>query len=425
MKTAFIIESQYEYRHLGPLIDEFLYNNENVFVFIFKNLSFTKNVLKPWQIPDVDNIPQFLNGTPTVIVEENEKFLCKKITDLKPDNIFFHSGVVPDRNLVFEPRSFLIYLRQELKNKTKFYSMAGEFYDSVLWGLEAMEPFDGIFAINEHAKQVQFDILNTRNYHKQNIKESMQKIKISGKPVLDSLLKSSNKSKEKSLVFMTHNFSANKFGRIILSKNRYLNLLKILYKEGDVNLDVIKNFYSKTTYSDIISLIYKTSKDVGMNFIIKSRIKDSQNVEYKELYKLNCDTFYCEEEKSFYPETESSKLISKSKKLIGFKTFAFLEAVISRTKALHLEIPADKTYKKIDKFNIFNRSVRGWEEGTLNNFGSCIQTSRWDDLKKINKFIEMDDPVSERDRGEYLKKYIYPPDLKYSSKYIYKVTLKG
>ena len=98
--------------------------------------------------------------------------------------------------------------------------------------------------------------------------------------------------------------------------------------------------------------------------------------------------------------------------------------MISKTKALHLEIPSENAYHKIDKFNIFNKLVRGCESG-LNNYKSCIQSIKWHDLEKIEQFIEKDEPISEHDRNEYLEKYVYPPNFDTSSKFIYNETLEN
>ena len=38
----------------------------------------------------------------------------------------------------------------------------------------------------------------------------------------------------------------------------------------------------------------------------------------------------------------------------------------------------------------------------------------------VTNSIEKDDPISDHDRNEYLKKYVYPPNFDTSSKFIYK-----
>lgn len=423
MKPAFIIEFQYEYRHLGPLIDEFLLNNETVYLFILNNDRAPKH--GKWSIPNKDNIPEFVNGIPLYKVCINQNDLVKKIKIINPDMVFLHSGVHPNMDLIFYPRNFLKSLKSTLSNKTKFYSFAGEFYDSVMWGLEALDLFDKIFVINEQAKKIQFDILNTRNYDKSDVKASMDKIQVTGKPCFDKMIENSHITKKNSLVLMTHNFANSKFSRINLSKNKYKNLIKIFIREGKIDFEILKNIFDKTIYSDIIRHIYKFSKKSKIDFVIKTRLKDSQNTEYKEFYKLNSDSYICNADTKFYPKTESSDLISSSKKLIGFKTYSFLEAVITRTKALHLEIPRDNLFKKIDKFNIYNEFVRGQEAGSLNNYKSCINSTKWNNFEEIISFIENNDSIDENDRNEYLKKYIYPPDLFLSSKYIYKSILKN
>ena len=423
MKPAFIIEVQYEYRHLGPLIDEFLSNNEKVNIFILNND--IKPKLGNWLISNKDNVPKFKNGIPECTFCINQNDLVKKINLLNPDMLFFHTGVYSNMDLVFHPRDFVKKLKLTLNNKTKFYSFAGEFYDSALWGLEALKLFDKVFVINEHAKKIQFDILNTRKYDKDDIKNSMDKILITGKPCFDKIIENSHISKKNSLIFMTSNFSSNKFGRINLSENKYKNLLKIFYREGGINIDILKDIFYKTTYSDIIKHIYKFSKNSSIDFIIKARFKDSQNSQYDKLHELNSDLFICRKDTLFYPTTESSNLINSSKKMIGFKTFSFLEAVIARTKSLHLEIPGDKTFNKIDKYNIYNNFVRGHGTDSLNNFKSCISSTKWNNLEEITKFIENSDTIDENDRNIYLKKYIYPPDEILSSKYIYKTILNN
>ena len=125
---------------MGPLIDEFLLNNEEVYIFINSSFSslLTKNLVRPWLLPNQDNVPKFTNGKPIIVFTQDEKG-CEKICNIKPDQLFFHSGVHPDNNLIFRPRKYIQYLRQELNRKTKFYSLAGEYYDSALWGIEAIE----------------------------------------------------------------------------------------------------------------------------------------------------------------------------------------------------------------------------------------------------------------------------------------------
>ena len=116
------------------------------------------------------------------------------------------------------------------------------------------------------------------------------------------------------------NFSSNKFGRINLSENKYKNLLKIFYREGGINIDILKDIFYKTTYSDIIKHIYKFSKNSSIDFIIKARFKDSQNSQYDKLHELNSDLFICRKDTLFYPTTESSFLINSSKKMTKLPT---------------------------------------------------------------------------------------------------------
>ncbi len=427
MKTGFVIESQSEYRQLGPLIDELLLNKEDVYIFInsgFYSL-LMKNSIRPWLVPNQENVPNFMNGKPMIVFTQDEKDICEKICNTKPDQLFFHSGVHPDSNLVFRPRKYIQYLKQELNRKTKFYSFAGEYYDSALWGLEAIQGFDNIFIINEHAKKVQFDILNKRNYEKQDIKNSFNKLVVSGKPVLDHIINQKIPDLKDSVILMTHNFSNSQFSRICFANNKYIQLLKIFIKEDKFDYKTLSHLFKNTSYKDIISTIYKSSKGSKLNFIIQSRAKDSQNKVYQNFYALNSDIYNLDGNKIPYPNINTHQMIMNSKKLIAFKSFSFIEAVISKTKALHLEIPTENAFHKIDKYNIFNKSVRGCDQGSLNNYKSCIQSIKWHNLKKIEQFIEKDEPILEHDRNEYLEKYVYPPNFDTSSEFIYKTILEN
>lgn len=420
MKIGFFIANSSECKTLGPIIDESLKQNHTVYVF-FASSSINGFVKKGQNFLSFHTIPKFRNGIPNLISVTHPINLYKKVVDSNIEVIFFHMGFSSTN---FRPIEWLSEFYENKSNIQKI-SIASHYYDICLAPLEIYEYFDKIIILNQHAKQVHYDVLISKGYKKEEIQRFFKKkCIVAGSPLFDNLLNIKNNDLNRDKLLLLYPAFFSPFEKTVMLKHYKISILQLMrfpYKDN------VFNYFSNFSFLELINSLNEYCMFANIEFHSKSRFKDPKY--YKEHLDKICNYHFFHEETSHFPFTKSQEMMKDARVVISSRSFGVMEAVALGIPAINIQQPFnDKILKTLDPKKIFINQVRESYEGGLFNFHNCVTSINWKELHKINLHNIINNTInsySEISRLKYIKKFINPCTQKNSSQKILEaVTLK-
>ena len=401
VRVGIFLATAAELKTLGGLIDEYLYQSVEVFLFYAResDVALKKGAVHLTN----ETVPKFTNGVPCIIEVVTPLVLSEQITKSKIDLIFFHMGVSSVTGKAIKWVNTVI----ENNKKVKRISLASHFYDNCFLPLESYEYFDKVIVLNEQSYQVHYDNLISKNYNKDDIKKVFnEKCIIGGSPMFDSLLENNTTYHSKNtLLFMTPSFFS-PFQRTVLLKDKrlasFLNLIRYPYIEN------INQYPSSISFYKLIKDLKNYCHTNNLIFNVKSRNK-MKDYYVKEINALS-DFHFNELETIYYPLTQSQKMLLESKVMVATRSFSIMESVALGVPAVNIQQPFnDKFFRKLDPNGVFRNMARGDYEYSIVNYPGCVESVKWENIQNIGDNIDCAiNSYSKESRGKYIKKYINP-----------------
>jgi len=384
-------------KNLGGVIDEACRRGHQVnLLYDINSTNSHKGILAP----NGSNFPKFKYGQPELVSYNGITNFSETVSKIS-DILVVHQGLPID--FLYKNYPIIDQYLFIKKSSIPIVSLMSHFYDNCLLPLEAYEFFDKSCLLSPYSyyahKQLLIQLSSLSKFPEKYDESRIDhvftnRIQVTGSALFDifnQIYQKRTIGNNKDMILFVPKIDSHPYMKIIINNhNRLTSIIHSLLRyKGRYASEILR----VPRFKQFLKTLNAFAKSQNLNIVSKSRPKHGK--QYQNLLKKISKNYLTGDDDNFYPNFTTSEIFKKAVLSIHMRTFSVMEAVISGTPAINLEIPI---FEDIDIKNSWQwqtryyvKLVRSSKPDSIFNFSGCVWNVKWKDAIKFFNNISLEE----------------------------------